>query len=377
MDLKYGQIAHQRALIPERPVYLLYGREQVLLEEVLEKLLSGVRQAHGASPEVQGLYGSAATCEQIALELANLSLMGMGKVVVVREAQGMRSAEQTRLATLVPRLKKGALLVLMAGEPTYDSRTKKRRVLNERLETAVREAGVAIEVPAFRKEDAVAWLREEAKSAGVLLEPQAAWRMVNLAGTDLLRLRNELAKVAAYVGPSAVATVETVEQVVSHSPEATVFRVVDAIGERRPDQALAALKTLLDRGEAEQHILALIARQIRLIWQAKWLAEQGYLKGKGDQVPPEVHQLLPREGSTNVLRELSGKEDYLREKWLRQAAAFSWKALRQGLERILAADLAIKGIDGEVDNPRLILEMLVLELASSDRLPHRAARGGI
>ncbi|MBI3946310.1 MAG: DNA polymerase III subunit delta [Armatimonadetes bacterium] len=363
MELQYARIARRPVLVPERPVYLLYGREQVLLEEALGKLLAGVRQDAGADPDVQTLYGSAATCEVIASELANLSLLGGGKVVVVREAQRMRAPEQTRLAALVPRLAMGALLVLMAGEPTYDSRTKRRRVLGEKLETAVREAGVTVAAPAFSERDAERWLLAEAKEAGIDLETEAAGHMVLLAGADLVRLRNELAKVVAYIGGTGRATVADIELVVSRSPEATVFELIDAIGDRRPDRALSALKILLDGGEPEQRILALIARQVRLIWQAKWLAEQGYLKRGGAQVPLEVvRDLLPRERATSIMSQIH--QSFLREKLLRQAAAFSWPAVRQGLERVLAADLAMKGIEGEVDDPRLILEVLVLELAN-------------
>jgi len=172
--------------------------------------------------------------------------------------------------------------------------------------------------------------------------------------------------VISYAGPARTVAVADVDLVVSRSPEATVFELIDAIGDRRPDTALAALKILLDAGEPEQRILALIARQIRLIWQAKWLAEAGYLKRSGPQVPNEVvRDLLPKEGSTSVMSQV--QRSFLREKLLRQAAAFSWQAMRRGLERVLAADLAFKGIEGEVDNPRLILEMLVLELASGRR----------
>jgi len=366
MELTYAQIARQKALVPDRPAYLVYGREQMLVEDVLGKLLAGMRQATGGDLDVQAFYGNAATAEQIAGEMANLSLLGGAKVVVVRDAQRMRAPEQAKVAALVSRLVPGSLLILAADEPTYDSKARKKRILGDKLETALREKGVLIEVPAFSDRDAEQWVIGAAKAADVALDPGAAAQMVLLAGADLTRLRNELEKVIAYAGASRKVAVADVDLVVSRSPEATVFELIDAIGARRPDAALTALKILLDAGEAEPRILALIARQIRLIWQAKYLAESGYLKRTGPQVPPEVvRDLLPKERSTSVMGQV--QQSFLREKLLRQAAAFSWTALRRGLERVLAADLAFKGIEGEVDNPRLILEMLVLELASGRR----------
>ncbi|NLC58885.1 MAG: DNA polymerase III subunit delta [Armatimonadetes bacterium] len=366
MEIPFAQIARQPALVPARPVYLLYGREQVLLDEVLAKLVAGVRQSSIGEPEVQTLFGPGTTAEQVGQELANLSLLSAAKVVVLREAQRMRAPEQARLANLVPRLGPGALLVLIAGEPRYDAKTRQTKLLHDKLEPVVRASGVVIEVPTFREQDAERWLLAEAQEAGIRMEPRAAAQMVLLAGADLTRLRHELEKVVAYAGPGRSVDVADVQLVVSRSPEATVFELTDAIGERRPDRALQALEVLLDAGEPEPRILALIARQIRLIWQAKYLAEKGYLKRSGSQVPAAVaRDLLPQEASLSVMGQV--QRPFLREKLLRQASAFTWEGLRRGLERVLAADLAFKGIEGDVDNPRLVLEMLVLELASSRR----------
>ncbi len=366
MDLPYLKISRQKKVVPDHTVYLVYGREEVLVEDVVAKLVAGAREAAGGDPDVQVLHGGGTTCEQVASELANFSLMGMGKVVILRAAHQMRAPEQARLAALLPRIGPGSLLILTADEATYDSRTRKKRILSDKLETALRDVGVLIEVPTFREQDAERWVVAAAKEAGVTMEPNAAAQMVLLAGADLTRLRNELEKLIAYAGAEKSISVADVNLVVTRSPEATVFELIDAIGDRRPDTALAALKVLLDAGEAEPKILALIARQIRLIWQTKYLAERGYLKRSGVQVPAEVaRDLLPKDRSTNVMTQV--QRPFLREKLLRQAGAFSWDALHRGLERVLAADLAFKGIEGEVDNPRLVLEMLVLELASGRR----------
>ncbi|HEX2999074.1 MAG TPA: DNA polymerase III subunit delta [Armatimonadota bacterium] len=218
-------------------------------------------------------------------ELANLSLMGTGKVVVVREANRMRAPEQAKLAELLPRLGRESLLVLLAGEATYDSRAKRKKILAEKLESMVRKVGVTIEFPAFRDQDAERWVVNAAKEAGVEMEPRAAGQMVLLAGAELSRLRNELEKVITFAGADRKVSVADIALVVSRSPEATVFELIDAIGNRHPDQALSALKILMDAGEPAPRILAMIVRQIRLIWQAKYLAEKGYLKHNGANVP--------------------------------------------------------------------------------------------
>ncbi|HEX2999075.1 MAG TPA: hypothetical protein VHR86_02405 [Armatimonadota bacterium] len=51
MDLVYAQIAHRAAITPDHAVYLLSGRDQVLLEDALGKLIAGVKQTTGAAPD--------------------------------------------------------------------------------------------------------------------------------------------------------------------------------------------------------------------------------------------------------------------------------------------------------------------------------------
>ncbi len=68
-----------------------------------------------------------------------------------------------------------------------------------------------------------------------------------LVGTGFRHLAIELEKLVAYIGEKSQITRGAVESAASHLAESTIFMLVDAIGERRADQALRYLAEILLR----------------------------------------------------------------------------------------------------------------------------------
>ncbi len=85
-----------------------------------------------------------------------------------------------------------------------------------------------------------------------------------LVGTGFRHLAIELEKLVAYIGEKSQITRGAVESAASHLAESTIFMLVDAIGERRADQALRYLAEIL-REEAPPYVLFMIARQFRML----------------------------------------------------------------------------------------------------------------
>jgi DNA polymerase III delta subunit len=90
-------------------------------------------------------------------------------------------------------------------------------------------------------------------------------------------------------------------------------------------------------------LLPMIARQVRLVWQAK-----AQMEGIPDA----------------ELKEPSAARlgDWQKQKLQRQARAFTWAALEDAMVVLFETDLAIKGIEERGEDPRALLETLILRL---------------
>lgn len=183
-------------------------------------------------------------------------------------------------------------------------------------------------------DDPTQWIIERAKSKGGDISKQAAQALAvkihrgnstdrshvaSDSQTYLLKLDNELDKLVSYALGRRIELAD-VELLVQDEDVADIFKFVDAMGARDAEAAYRAVRGLLARGESPRVVIGHIARQIRLLIQAKENA---------DMNPEELARVL-------------GMHPFPVKKALRQAGRFSMNELEQAIGVLLEADHAIK-----------------------------------
>jgi DNA polymerase-3 subunit delta len=187
---------------------------------------------------------------------------------------------------------------------------------------AVKAAGEVIEFTRPRKEELVGWLLRRAAREGKKMAPAAADLLISRAGTGMTLLANELQKLIVFAGEREIITREDVLLLSPRLTEENIFAVVDSLGERRAQKALAGIRDLLAAGEPPPVILAMVARQFRLLLQAKELAAKG---AKVSHLAEELKVPL-----------------FVAKKITQQSAGFSSARLEEILRRLLEMDVAVK-----------------------------------
>lgn len=112
------------------------------------------------------------------------------------------------------------------------------------------------------------------------IDDQATELLLELAGTNLMMLTNELDKLALYVEEDQPITAEIVEKLVAKSLEQNIFTLVDHVLQRKMESAMTILHDLLRQNEEPIKILSVMAGQVRLMYQVKELSRQGYSQQK-------------------------------------------------------------------------------------------------
>jgi DNA polymerase-3 subunit delta len=209
----------------------------------------------------------------------------------------------------------------------------------------------------------------EAGELGKRLAPALAAQFVSRAGHDMGRLRMELEKLATYMGDRADITAADIAAVVSEVPEHTIFELVDAIGSKQPARAMRTLEALLpggptgpqgDRASAALSALGMIARQLRLLWQARLLLDRRLPLNRPDAVPADVAAMFPQEH--NLLDTLKAY-GYLAKRYDAQARRFTSQELSRALERVAEAEMSLKGqLQGASGDEQLALELMIADL---------------
>ena len=222
------------------------------------------------------------------------------------------------------------------GDPEKHRVTVVRGV--DRLRATEAEALRAAEIPGF--------VALRAQAMGVKIAPEAVRLLASRIGPDSAVLERELEKLSTAALENGVITVAMVTACTPSSAEHTVFELTDAVGVRDAGKALAAMSALIESGEPVFMLPPMIARQLRLVWQVKAQAD----KTDGAALKDPSASKLP---------------DWQRGKLERQARAFAWPALESGMTALYELDLALKAIDEAGEDPRALVESLVLRLCSA------------
>ena len=162
-----------------------------------------------------------------------------------------------------------------------------------------------------------------------------------MVGPELRVLDSEIQKLAAY-GRGGAITHTDVQELVSNTREASIFMAVDAVIEGRPGVALGHVGKLMQAGSSAGYVLAMLARQVRLLMLAKDLRSQGVAH----------KEMGPR----------LGVRGYPLQKTLEQAGATAFERLEALHRMLVETDLVTKSTAG---NDEVALDMLIAEAAAT------------
>lgn len=184
------------------------------------------------------------------------------------------------------------------------------------------------------------WIEERVRSQKGSISREAASLLAVLIGGDLRLLEQEIEKLLLYADGQQIST-EDVQTLVSRARETKVFDLVDCVGQRQTGKGLQLLYRLFEEGEEPLSLLAMLARQIRILIQVKELRAKGLTEAE--------------------ITERLGVHPYVVEKGLNQARNFTMAQLEIAHQRIVDTDWSLK--TGNMSE-RLALELLVIDLTA-------------
>jgi DNA polymerase-3 subunit delta len=239
------------------------------------------------------------------------------------------------LAEMIPTIPESTLLVL--------NESKKIAARNPVLK-AVGKLGDGGEVrlfstPQVKRGELAAWVKNRAREMSIRLDRGVADDLASFIGPDLRLINSELEKLALYAGDRPI-TKADVALLSPYAREASIFDMVDALGNRRTAQAFRLLAQMRNQGAHPLYLLTLIVRQYRILLKVKDYASRGMRK---DEIASAI-KLHP----------------YPTQKAMAQARNYTPRQLESIYDRLLETDIAIK--TGKLE-ANLALDMLVVELA--------------
>ncbi len=326
-------------------LYILLGQDDFSLHQSLEEIKAGICDQALLPANTTTFDGEKVTVDQLRTVCETVPFLAEKRLVIVRgllerfepkskSNQGKKIVsdqpnERKLLVACICEIPNNTILVLI------DRNIKSNNLL-------FRELSAKAEVrtfPLLRGAKLCQWIQRCVAEEGGSISPQAVDLMARLIGSDLWAMANEINKLILFTAGRRIEE-EDVKTAVSHTQQASVFAMIDAILEFRAGVAEQLLQQLLQRGAAPAYLLVMLARQVQMIVRARELRNQG---------EPEV-EIQNRLGLTS---------DFALRKTLEQANRYSLERLIDVYHKLLEADLAIK--TGKYEG-ELALNILIAEL---------------
>ena len=251
-----------------KPLYLISGGDEAKIEETRARLRARAeREGGSAALEVfePGEGKGMPDHEALLAAIPAMSLMGTRRYLLADGVERWRDRQLEPVLAALGELPPDLTLVLICRDKAA-----------AKLAKTVKAAGGEIhqfEAPKAREMPNV--LVREAQQLGFRLEPAAARLLVERMGSNPLRLRNELERLALWAGDGGEVTAADLQEMIADTSEAAVWSLSDALIEGDAAAALRIGERLIAQGENVTGLIYGLASRLRSACAAAAQLEEG------------------------------------------------------------------------------------------------------
>ncbi|MBA7492687.1 putative protein YqeN [subsurface metagenome] len=314
------------------PVYLFYGKENYLKEDISKKLRNRLIDPAYRELNYKIFYGDRLSINEVINDLKTLPLMSKHKLVVIKEAEKINKNDETKLVNYFNRLSlknNFSTLIIIYKENSP----------NKELVAAIKKVGVVSNFSITDKAKLTLWINSKFRQSNKKITPEALFYLQSIIGSDLGHLFNEIEKIDIYTKDQKIIEKEDIMMIIGGSEAVNIFKVLDSIGDKDIKNAIDGLVKLNQGNLHHLSIFAMIYRQIKLILQTKLLLASGF---SFKEVEKKLK--LPY---------------FVIEKITKQSKKYTFKQICKSYELLNIADLELKDSQKE---PEIILEELVMNI---------------
>ena len=310
--------------------------------------------------EIDAMEGGANHPEVWLAAAGTFPFLSERRTVVVRHLLRAGTAEDAHsdLASALKALPETALLVLVADEESGDERKNAR--IRATWDKVVRGAKGYVEEFKVNPKSLRASLKAEVLKSGKTVSDRSIDVLLEMTGESSSRAVEELEKVLLYTGDGDAVTEANIQAVVMPSREWNVYKMVDAALAGEVGRSMHQLRVLVGsnakaEGAAFQFLLPTLARQLRLVWQARLCVEAGVSPGTA---PEAITARFPSNPN------LQKMQPWSQDQSLRLARKLTLPQIAAAFRATSDADARLKGLLSGFSSMET-LERMLLEITEA------------
>lgn len=248
-----------------QPIYFLFGDEPYLLNQCTTRFKYSVLDENTIDFNYSLFYAADAEVDTIKDAVETLPVFSSHRLVILKNAHELKDSELLQLEPLLDNPVPSTVFVILAEK--VDKRKKAIKTLLEQACCVEFKKPYDNQVPQ--------WISHLTQNVALKITTEAIHRLHRLVGNNLSELENQIFKIQDYIAGRGQIELTDVNAVVSFSREESVFDFTKAIGQKDRVKALEQLVSLMDQGQSEAGIIALLARHMRVLLTVRSGLDQG------------------------------------------------------------------------------------------------------
>ncbi|WP_075618138.1 DNA polymerase III subunit delta [Paenisporosarcina indica] len=257
------------------PIYLLVGTEHYFFDETIRRLKDALLQEGEIDVLLFDL--DEVPVQHVIEEADTIPFFTDRKLIIAKNASFLKVTEKGKekidhdikaFESWVLHPSETAITVFIAPYEKLDERKKVTKLMKEK--------SLLLVAKQLEGNDLVVWVKSTVAQEQKTMTNDAIARLIETVGQDLVQLQSEIHKMATYVGEESEITKDDVELLMTRTLEQDAFQLLNAYLRGDTTTALTVYHDLLRQKEEPIMLTALLASQIRLMSNVRYLQKKGY-----------------------------------------------------------------------------------------------------
>jgi DNA polymerase-3 subunit delta len=314
-------------------LYLLFGEELLLADELIRKIKTGFLEEPESELNYFSRYATETGIDEIIALSSGMGLFSDKKLLILKEADVLKTTEVDKLLKIVSKPIPDICLVLQ---------TNKTNIKQTRLKK-ISDYFTMVNLVPLNVNDLKDFIKNEFSKYQKDVTREAMDLLIFLVGTQLTDIIIQVRNIADFFNQQKLIEVDHIEKIVSVYATHDVFELCRELGNENFERSSFILVNLIESGISPSYILSQILRHFTLIWQIL-----GYRR---------VNIVQPQKLATS----LNVYYKYIDE-YIQQSKKWEFYRLIKVMEYISDADREIKNNNLE---SKLILDILNFKIINS------------
>ena len=247
-----------------RSVYFLSGEEPYYIDQISDYIENNALDDAGKAFNQVILYGKEIDFKQVIDNARQYPMMAQRRVVIVKEAQEMRSL--TQLQSYIEQPSPQTVLVINHKFKKLDKRTG--------FAKAIKKHATLLETKKIYDNQLPAYIQQIAKEKKLNIEPKATSLLAEYIGTDLSKINNEIGKLNLRLSEGDTITPQHIQDFVGISKDYNIFELQNALGKRDRAKAFRIVEYFASNEKKNPLIVSInsLYNYFTKVWQTQSLS---------------------------------------------------------------------------------------------------------